>query len=252
MSARRRLPLLMALAVGLTAVTSACGTGSSATTLTISAASSLTESFTSLGRAFEDAHPGVTVNVNFGGSSALAEQIAAGAPVDVFASASATSMDAVVESGRAVSSTAFATNSLAVAVPVTNPAMIRQLADLARPGVSVVVCQPSVPCGAATASLFANTGLTVTPVSLEPDVKSVLAKVAADEVDAGVVYVTDIAAANASVTGVAIPADVNVTTTYMVAPLTDTPVPDLAAQFVEFILGPEGQRALAEAGFESS
>jgi molybdate transport system substrate-binding protein len=232
-------------------VSTGCGSSTDATTLTISAASSLTGTFTALGRAFEESHPGITVTFNFGGSSALAEQIVAGAPVDVFASASTATMDTVMSSGRAVAPVAFATNSLAVAVPPANPGAIRHLADLARPGVSVVVCQASVPCGAAAGTLFTNAGLTVTPVSLEPDVTSVLAKVTTDEVDAGIVYVTDLAAVDDAVAGISIPDNINVTTTYMVTALSDSRRPDVAAQFVAFVLSAEGQRTLTQAGFGS-
>jgi molybdate transport system substrate-binding protein len=97
-------------------------------------------------------------------------------------------------------------------------------------------------------ALFANASITVTPVTREPDVKSVLAKVIADEVDAGVVYVTDVLVSGDKVTGVEIPANINVTSTYPIAALAESTNP-FAAQFAAFVAGPEGQAILAKYGF---
>ena len=145
---------------------------------------------------------------NFGPSSGLAEQIGSGAPADVFASASPSNMDTVVQGGDAKDPKDFATNSMEIAVPPDNPGKIASLADLAKPGVKVALCQAQVPCGKVAAEVFANAGLTVKPVTEEVDVKSVLTKVTLGEVDAGVVYVTDVLAAGDDVKGVEIPADV--------------------------------------------
>lgn len=228
-----------------------CGSAPTSTTLTVSAASSLTGAFTAIGTAFEKEHPGVSVSFNFGGSSTLAEQIAAGAPVDVFASASKATMDTVVAAQRAGSPRLMARNAMAIVVPPSNPAGITSLADVARPGVRVVVCQESVPCGAAARAVFTNAGVTVTPASLEPDVKSVLAKVSADEVDAGIVYITDVLAAGPAVGSVTIPAGINVSTAYYVVAMSDSTRSDLASQFVEFVLGPTGQDVMSTAGFQA-
>ena len=243
--------LLTALCVGaiLAGALSGCGSATTSTTLTVSAASSLTGTFTAIGRAFESAHPGVVVTFNFGGSSALAEQIIAGAPVDVFAAASVATMDTAIASGRMADPRVVATNSMAVAVPSSNPAQVTQLSDLGAPGVTVAICQESVPCGSAATSLFDKAGLAITPVTLEPDVKSVLAKVTADEVDAGIVYVTDVAAAGSAVKGIAIPNDVNVSTTYQIALARDSQNADLSREFIDFVLGSRGQEILRAAGF---
>jgi molybdate transport system substrate-binding protein len=228
---------------------------SSASTLTgsitVLAAASLTGSFTEVARDFEAAHPGTKVTLSFGPSSGLATAITGGAPADVFASASQKNMDAVTGAGLASGDKAFVRNVMEVAVPRSNPARIARLADLAKPGTKVALCQAQVPCGTVAAKVFANAGLRVTPVSQEVDVKAVLTKVQLGEVDAGVVYVTDVRAAGDKVTGIQIPADVNASTTYPIAALTKAPNPALAAAFVAYVLSPDGQRVLADAGFES-
>jgi molybdate transport system substrate-binding protein len=217
--------------------------------ITVLAAASLTEPFTTLGKQFEAAHPGVEVTFGFAASSALAAQVTAGAPADVFASASQPTMDAVVQAGAAAEPQVFATNSMQIAVPPANPGAVTGLASLADPRVKVALCQPQVPCGSTARKVFAKAGVGVTPVTLEPDVRSVLSKVRLGEVDAGVVYVTDVLAAGDKVTGVEIPAAVNASTSYPVAALTRSANPRTAAAFVEYVLSPEGAKVLAAAGF---
>lgn len=218
-----------------------------ATVVTVSAASSLTDAFTAIGDAYSAAHPGTELRFNFAGSSTLAEQIIAGAPVDVFAAASPLAMQKAVDGGSMSDPTIFTENSLAIAVPAGNPSNVSSLADLAREDVTVVVCAEAVPCGAATAELFARNGLDVTPASLEPDVRAVLTKVAVDEADAGVVYRTDVAAAGADVEGIDIPDDMNVVNEYLIA--TTAGAPSAAQGFVEYVLSDQGQTILARWGF---
>jgi len=193
---RRTACLALAVTLSLSTLTACGGEDSSGkkVTLRVFAAASLTESFTALGKKFHEEHPGTKVVFEFGPSSGLAEQIGQGAPADVFASASPTNMDTVVQKGNASDPQDFVTNSAEIAVPPSNPASITQLSDLARPGVKVVVCQPQVPCGKVAAQVFAKAGVTVKPVSEEVDVKSTLAKVTLGEADAGMVYVTDVLA----------------------------------------------------------
>jgi molybdate transport system substrate-binding protein len=217
-------------------------------TLKVSAASSLTGAFTEIGKAFESTHPDASIAFNFGGSSSLAEQIAQGAEVDVFASADTAIMREVVDAQLAANPVDFASNTLQIATPPGNPANVGSVADLAKPSVKVAICAAEVPCGVAAIALFAKASVNVTPVTREPDVKSVLAKVIADEVDAGVVYVTDVLVSGDKVTGVAIPADVNVAVTYPIATLSESTNP-FAAQFAAFVAGPEGQAILAKYGF---
>jgi molybdate transport system substrate-binding protein len=218
--------------------------------ITVLAAASLTGSFGAIGRQFEAAHPGTKVVFSFAASSALATQITAGAPADVFASASAKNMDAVVAAKAAEAPTVFAKNVMEIAVPPANPAKITALADLARPGVKVALCAETVPCGSAARKLFTNATITVKPVTNEVDVKATLSKVTLGEVDAGVVYVTDVLAAGAKVKGIAIPGDVNASTSYPIATLTASRNPALARAFVDHVLSVDGATALTEAGFE--
>lgn len=231
---------------------SAAGTASTVAlsgTVTVFAAASLQETFTTLAKQFSAAHPGVTVTPSFGASSSLAQQIDQGAPADVFASASQTTMDQVVQAGGATSAKAFAKNVMEIAVPPANPAAVTGVGDLAKTGVKVALCQAQVPCGSVAAKVFANAKVTVTPVTQEADVKAVLTKVQLGEVDAGVVYVTDVKAAGAKVTGIKIPDSVNASTSYPIAALTQAPNPAAAAAFVAYVLSAPGQAVLQAGGF---
>jgi molybdate transport system substrate-binding protein len=218
--------------------------------ITVLAAASLTESFTRLGRQFEAAHPGVKVTFSFAASSALATQITSGAPADVFASASAKNMDQVVAAGVASNPAVFAKNVMEIAVPPTNPGKVTGLGSLTSASVKTALCQPQVPCGATAAMVFTNAKITVTPVTLEPDVKSVLSKVQLGEVDAGVVYATDVLAARDKVMGVEIPADVNASTAYPISTLTNSANATVAASFVDYVLSEDAASVLAASGFE--
>nr|WP_231933654.1 molybdate ABC transporter substrate-binding protein [Micromonospora coxensis] len=222
------------------------GTG----TLTVFAAASLTESFTTLGREFEAAHPGVRVTFNFAGSSALATQIVQGAPADVFASAAPKNMATVTEAGAADGApTVFARNQLVIAVPKGNPDRITGLADLVRPGVTVALCAAQVPCGAAARSALDTATVRLTPVTLEQDVRGALAKVTLGEVDAALVYRTDARAAAAEVDGVEFPESAVAVNDYPIVVLTDAPNPVAARAFVELVRGARGRAVLAAAGF---
>lgn len=261
-----RRPALLAAAVAAAAalLLTGCGsdredtTGSSSSpaladglsgTVTVFAAASLTESFTTLGKQFEDAHPGVTVKFNFTASSALAESISQGAPADVFASASTKNMDRVVKDGDAQDPKNFAQNTMEIAVPPDNPGNVATLADLAEPGLKIALCQEQVPCGATAKKVFDKAELTVKATTLGADVKSVLTTVSLGEVDAGVVYQTDVRAAGSKVKGIEIPADQNASTAYPIATLTDAPNADGAKAFVEYVLSADGTKVLEAAGF---
>jgi molybdate transport system substrate-binding protein len=218
-------------------------------TVNVFAAASLKEAFTKIGTQFEAAHPGTKIVFNFGPSSGLATQINQGAPADVFASASTKSMSQVVDGGQAASPTDFASNEMEIAVPAKNPAGITALPDLAKYRVKVALCQAAVPCGVTAAKVFTNAKLTVTPVTKEVDVKAVLTKVTLGEVDAGVVYVTDVRAAGVKVKGIEIPADVNVSTKYPIATLTKAPNEATAQAFTDYVLSADGTSVLSAAGF---
>ncbi len=230
--------------------TSPSGSAAVSGTITVLAAASLTEAFSTLAKQFEQAHPGVSVKVSFGASSALAQQINAGAPADVFASAATKNMQQVISAGGARSSTNFVKNVMEIAVPPANPANVTGVADLAKSNVKVALCQQQVPCGATAYQVFKNAGVTVKPVTEEADVKSTLTKVESNEVDAGVVYVTDVRAAGSKVRGVPIPDSVNASTEYPIAALTKAPNPSGAAAFVAYVLSEAGQAVLSADGFE--
>jgi molybdate transport system substrate-binding protein len=232
---------------------SSAASSSSATqtgTITVFAAASLMGTFTQLGKQFEAAHPGDTVKFSFGGSSTLATQITGGAPADVFASAAPANMDTVVSAGDASNPKDFAKNTAEVAVPPSNPAKVTSVNDLAKSSVKVALCQPKVPCGVLAAQVFKNAGVTVKPVTLQPDVKSVLTQVELGNVDAGMVYVTDVKAAGAKVKGVPIPASDNASTLYPIATISNSTHQAEAAAFVAYVLSPAGEQVLTAAGFQ--
>ena len=217
--------------------------------ITVFAAASLKEAFTTLGAQFEAAHPGTKVVFSFAASSALAQQITQGAPADVFASASSKNMDQVVSGGEAGHPKSLVRNVMEIAVPPSNPARVATVDDLARRSVKVALCQAAVPCGATALEVFRNAGITVTPVTQEADVKATLSKVELGEVDAGVVYVTDVRAAGAKVKGIQIPATVNASTTYPIAPLSASKNVATAQAFVDYVLSADGLAVLTAAGF---
>jgi molybdate transport system substrate-binding protein len=219
--------------------------------ITVLAAASLTEAFTTMGERFEQTHPGTTVTLNFNSSTALASQIVNGSPGDVFASASRRNMDQVLDADAGDSRGTFARNVMEIAVPPDNPAGITSLEDLTSPGVTVAVCAQEVPCGAVARTIFDNAGLTLTPATNEATVKAVLTKVELGEVDAGLVFVTDVIASGTKVTGIEIPRSVNASTDYQITQLRTARDETLSVAFIGFVLSEEGQAVLAESGFAS-
>lgn len=218
--------------------------------IVVFAAASLTEAFDKVGQAFEAANPDASVTFNYAGSSTLAEQINQGAPADVFASADERNMDLVVDEGGAAGDPVeFVTNSLMVAVEPGNPLDIAGAADLADPSLTVVLCDPAVPCGGFAIELFDKAGVDVEAKSLEEDVKAVLTKVSLGEADAGIVYETDVLGADGDVDGIDIPAADNVVAHYPIAPLAEAPNEVAADAFVAFVTGDDGQAILQEYGF---
>lgn len=251
----RRSVLGGALAVGLLA--GGCGSSSEAPaapglagSITVFAAASLTKTFTQLGKDFEAAHPGTKVTFSFGASSALAQQILAGAPADVFASASAKNMKQVVDAGDAAADVTFANNAAEIAVAPGSTSKVTALADLGKSGVKVALCQSEVPCGALAQKVLDAANVTVKPVTRGLDVKTTLAYVTSGQVDAAIVYVTDVLAAGSKVSGVVIPADVNASTAYEIAPVKSSAHTALSQAFEAFVLSAAGQQALAAAGFQ--
>ncbi|MCA0145676.1 molybdate ABC transporter substrate-binding protein [Blastococcus sp. LR1] len=226
-------------------------------TLTVFAAASLTDVFTALGEELEAQHPRLEVEFNFAGSSALAGQIAQGAPADVFASADEVQMDRLTGEALVESTDVFAQNAMMLAVPVENPAGIAlpggggvpTLATLLPDDVTMAVCAPEVPCGALSAQLLEAAGLADVPDTYEEDVRAVLTKVQLGEVDAGLVYVTDVRASGGSVLAFGFREGIAPRNAYPVGVLEDAPNPAAARAFTDLLLSEEGQRVLTDAGF---
>lgn len=217
--------------------------------LTVYAAASLKLAFDELATVMEAKHPELEVAaVVYDGSSTLATQLIEGAPADVFASADEKNMQKVVDAGLIADPQLFATNTLVIVVPAGNPGNVETLADFAKPELSVVLCAPEVPCGAASTTLLANAAVAVTPASLEQNVTGVLTKVAAGEADAGLVYATDVVG-NADVESIVPDGADDVVNRYPIAALTGAGNTDAAAEFVSLVLGDEGQEILARLGF---
>ena len=267
---RRRLALALAGAVALAAAAGCSSSGgttnasanspSSASastaalsgTVTVFAAASLTGTFTQLGKDFEAAHPGVTVKFNFGGSDTLAASIVSGAPADVFAAASTATMDTVTKAGDGTGiPNIFVKNRLEIAVPPGDPKGIKTLSDLTKPGIKVALCATSVPCGAAAVKAETAGNIKITPVTLETDVKAALTKVELGEVDAAIVYRTDVKAAGGKVQGVDFAESAQAVNAYPIDVLKDAPNPTGAQAFEAFVLSAHGRDVLDAAGFQN-
>ncbi|HEY1011176.1 MAG TPA: molybdate ABC transporter substrate-binding protein, partial [Herpetosiphonaceae bacterium] len=232
--------------------------------LTVFAAASLTDAFKAMSEPFAAANGGAQVTFNFAGSDALATQINEGAPADVFASANKKQMEVVIGAGGVVSGTerTFVRNRLVVVYPKDNPAGLQSLADLAKPGVKLVLANKSVPVGGyaldflGKASKLPEYTAAYSPtvlanvVSYEENVRAVLAKVTLGEADAGIVYSTDAATiADGSIATLEIPDPLNTIASYPIAATKNAADPALAQKFVDFVLSPEGQQILVTYGF---
>ncbi|MFM9446427.1 molybdate ABC transporter substrate-binding protein [Streptomyces acidiscabies] len=219
-------------------------------TVTVFAAASLKETFTALGEQFEKAHPGTKVTFNFAGSDSLAASITGGAPADVFAAASAKTMAIVTgKKDNATAPVTFVRNQLEIATLPGNPDKVTGLRDLAKSGLKVVLCDRTVPCGAAADKILTSTGVKVTPVSYEQDVKSALTKVELKEADAALVYKTDVHAAGAKVQGIDFPESSQAVNDYPITLLKDAPNAAAAKEFIALVRSAEGRKILTEAGF---
>lgn len=218
--------------------------------INVFAAASLTAAYTEIGDAFMVEHPDADVTFNFASSSDLVTQINEGAPADVYASADQANMTKLTDAGgNAGPPQVFASNELEIIVEPGNPKGITGVADLAGGDVLYVTCAPEVPIGKYAQQVLDAAGVTVTPVSLEENVKGIVTKVTLGEADAGIVYRTDVTAAGDDAEGVEIPADINVTATYPLVVTAEAPNPDAGAAFVDFVLADQGQKILASYGF---
>ncbi|MFF3967449.1 molybdate ABC transporter substrate-binding protein [Streptomyces griseorubiginosus] len=218
--------------------------------ITVFAAASLKESFTTLGKDFEKAHPGTKVTFSFGGSDSLAASITSGAPADVFASASPKTMKVVTDAkDNADAPATFVRNQLEIATLPGNPDKVTSLKDLTDKDLKVVLCDKTVPCGAAAEKALTASKLKLTPVSYEEDVKSALNKVVLKEADAAVVYRTDVRAAGDKVEGVEFPESADAINAYPIALLKESKNTETAKAFIALVRSAEGQKVLTAAGF---
>jgi molybdate transport system substrate-binding protein len=264
MIALRAKQTVVALSVAwLLAGSVACGASSAAeshtTTLTVLAAASLSHVFPTVAAAFTRAHPDTRVRFSFAGTDALVLQIEEGTPADLFAGASARYGDQLAGEDLVERPKPFATNRLVLIVPSSNPAGVGSPQDLSRPGIKLVVGANTVPIGSYTRKVLTNLDGLYGPsfskavlanvVSNEYNVEGVLTKVRLGEADAGFVYVTDAKAAGDSVRSLPLPEQAQAVATYPIAVARASPHRALARQFESFVLGPDGQRALAAAGF---
>jgi molybdate transport system substrate-binding protein len=251
------------LAVFLALMLGACGGSPShpeARTLTVYAAASLTDVFTEMDTAFEDSHPGVTLAFNFGGSQNLRTQIEQGAPADVFASANAKEMEALVALNLVAAGTprVFLTNQLVVILPKNNPAGIAALEDLSKPGLKLVLAAEEVPAGRYARQILENLNalfgadyrdkVLANVVSNEDNIRQAVTKVQLGEADASIVYISD-AVAVPELQRITIPADMNVIVEYPIAALAESANSDLANEFIDYVLSSEGGATLRKWGF---
>lgn len=265
-----------------------CASDSDRETLWVFAASSLTDAFTEIADAFEQANPDIEVQTQFAGSSQLAAQIASGAPADVFASANEAVMETLLPGGELAGTqfsqpVVFARNELVIAVPADNPKGISSLADLTDRDLLLAICNDGVPCGTLAHEAAASVGIDLRPDTEEANVRAVLAKLLLGEVDAGLVYKSDVVAvasgnargnsaarggsasndssagsnsensanseasdAQSSTPVIAMPILPPPTNDYPIAVVSENPD---ASAFAEFVLSQEAQQILAEHGF---
>jgi molybdate transport system substrate-binding protein len=251
MTFSKAVSVLVIGTLGLTACTT--GTNNSSQTsvpvveteVIVFAAASLTQTFTEIANKFEAANPGVQITISFAGSATLAEQINQGAPVDVFASASIEAMARTVT--EIPKSSVFAKNRVVIAYPIANPKNILNPQDLANPDLIWIQCDHQVPCGAATDKALSRAGITAQPKSLEPDVNSVLIKLLNGEVDAAIVYLTDVIA-NSGLKSVEFGNNESAATSYSIGQTTTASA--AAKDFIDFVLAQPGQEVLISAGFD--
>ncbi|PDV98195.1 molybdate ABC transporter substrate-binding protein [Candidatus Chloroploca asiatica] len=231
--------------------------------ITVFAASSLSDAFEALGTAFMAAHPEAVVTFNFANSAQLAAQINEGAPADVFASANATQMRVAVEGGRLNDNDQrlFIRNNLVVITPYDNPAKVMELAELAQPGLRLILADPVAPIGQHSLDFLDQASaqpafgadfrerVLANVVSYEDSARIVLAKIVLGEGDAAIVFTTDAAAEAEKVQSIPIPDELNVFANYLIAPVADSRNLALAEAFVAFARTAEGQAILADHGF---
>lgn len=248
-----------AAAISLSALAVGCGSSSSSSTSSQAAASTTAAggsqptvfAAASLKKVLSKLEPNATYT--FGGSGALEIQIEQGAPADVFAAASPKQPAALYAKGLVDKPVQFATNTLVLVVPKRNPAHLKSVSDITKPGVKLVICNATVPCGDYARTAFKNLGITSTAmknvVSQTTDVTQTVAEVALGQADAGFVYITDAKAAAGKVVVVPLPAKAKPLATDFIAVVKGGKNQAAAKAFVQEVLSSKGQAALQAAGF---
>ncbi len=244
-SSMHRLAALIALALTL----SACGNGKSTDEVFVFAASSLTEVMTQLATDYNASNPEVEIRLNFAGSTTLREQVLGGAKADVVMVANSQIMDDLVAAGAVLKPTIAASNQMVLVVPVDNPGNVTGPQRLEPSIIAVGLCSDSVPCGMSARQILANAGVSVSLDTNEPDVKSLLAKVSEGELDAGIVYVTDLGSSASPVSSIAIDPALNETNQYPIASVAGSDNAAVAAAFVSFVMSDAGQQVFLDSGF---
>lgn len=247
--------------VVITALLSACTTrqsqGSSNSSkdlvLNVLASASLAKVFTHIADGFESEFPGISITLTFAGSATLVTQVKNGAPMDIVALADTTNMDKLSSAGLidAQSSQVFATNTMTIVVPRTNPHEITGLIDLANSSLDVVLCAPTQPCGIYAQQILKNANLNILPISLETSVSGVVSKVSTGQADAGIAYTTDAIASIKTVDAIRIPESQNIVAQYPIARGShlSTSSQQAADAFIAFVVGATGTRILTDFGF---
>lgn len=233
-----------------------------ATTLKVFAAASLKSSFTAIQTKYQQAHPNVKIVYNFAGSQALVQQITQGAPADVFAAADQKNMKKLSDAGLATNPQTFADNTLAIIIPVGNPAHLTALKDLATKGVKIDVAASTVPVGSYTLQVLDKLGksseygstyessVKANFVSQEENDTAIVQKVELGEADAGFVYTSDVTAAAATkVKFISIPTTFNIIAQYPIAVLKNATDTNNAQTFVQYVLSSDGQAILTKYHF---
>ncbi len=258
---RKALAVILA-AAAMMVVLAGCGSSSSSSstttssaasggTLNVFAAASLVNAFGRLKTIFQQAHPGWTVNLNLAGSDQLAAQIEQGAPADVFAAASPKFPEQLQGEHKLGKTTNFATNTLILVTPKSNPAHVTSVPDLEK-GAKLVVADPAVPLGTYTETVLGNLGITDSQlhiVSREQDAESVLAKITLGEADAGFVYVTDALSQKSKLHEIILPASAQATAIYPIGIIKGSKNTKVAQQWIDLVTGPQGQAVLKGLGF---
>jgi molybdate transport system substrate-binding protein len=235
------------------ALTAACSNGSDGQTLLVFGAASLSDVLMTAEDEFEQAHPDVDVQLNVGGSSALREQILNGAPADVFVPANLAILQEVFDAGDMVGQysevTVVASNRVVIAVQPGNPVDLTGLKSFERAELLLGVCNRSVPCGALAYQSFEAFGVAPSIDTEEPDVRSLLTKIVEGELDAGIVYFTDVVAARGGVQVIDLPDSVELRTEYAAGITANSENPERARDFVDFLSSERGQELFRKRGF---